>query len=169
MMERSVEKKWYLLASKPKQEERAVENLLNQSINAFTPKIKVEKLKQGRKIIKDEPLFMGYLFVQLSTQDPNWHKIRSTRGVRDWVRFSGVPATLNNKTVEAFIETTQSDNNSVQELMNKGDKVQIESGPFKGLSGIFECNDGEMRSMILIEFLGSTSRISIENEQISNN
>ena len=85
---------WYLAASKPKQEARAVENLTNQDIQAFCPMVKVEKLRRGNKVLVDEALFTGYIFINLSQQSPLWPKVRSSRGVRDWVKFAGNVAKL---------------------------------------------------------------------------
>ncbi|MCF6193625.1 MAG: transcription/translation regulatory transformer protein RfaH [Kangiellaceae bacterium] len=158
---------WYLASSKPKQENRAVENLSNQDIQAFCPMIKVEKLHRGNKVLVDEALFTGYIFISLSQQSPLWHKVRSSRGVRDWVRFAGKVAKLPSDLVENLLKINlASDNPIIINRFNQGEKVQILSGPFSGLSAIFEKDDGEKRSMIFVEFLGQKSRLTLPNDQI---
>jgi len=159
---------WFLAAAKSKQELRAVEQLKNQGINAFCPMIKVEKLQRGKKKIIEEALFCGYLFVNLSTDSPRWHKVRSTRGIRDWVRFAGEVAKLPIDLVNNLIEmTTKTDQQVIISRFNQGQKVRILSGPFSGLKGIYDKDDGELRSMILVDFLGQTNRLKIANEQIT--
>ena len=78
---------WYLVATKPKQEQRAAEHLSNQFIEYFLPEIEVEKSLRGKRSVRIEPLFPGYLFVALPKDSVFWSKIRSTRGIRDVIVF----------------------------------------------------------------------------------
>ncbi len=161
---------WYLAASKPKQELRAVKNLTNQDIQAFCPIIKIEKLYRGNKVLVDEALFTGYIFIYLSQQSPLWHKVRSSRGIRDWVKFAGKVAKLPSDLIDSLQKVNLSaDNPIIISRFNQGEKVRILSGPFSGLSAIFEKDDGEKRSMILVEFLGQKSRLTVSNDQITDN
>ncbi|MDH5434499.1 MAG: transcription/translation regulatory transformer protein RfaH [Gammaproteobacteria bacterium] len=158
---------WYLLASKPKQEIRAVENLANQGIKAYCPMIKVERMRAGKKYIVDEALFSGYLFVYLSPQSPIWHKVRSTRGVRDWVRFAHNVAQLPTALVEEILNQQNTmEEESVMRFYKPGESVRILSGPFQGLTGIYQASSGEERAIILIDFLGNTSQMIVDNQSI---
>jgi len=158
---------WYLATAKPKQELRAIEHLENQGIDGYCPLVRVERLVRGKKTIKQEALFSGYIFVNLSEQDPNWHKVRSTRGIRDWVRFSDKVAKLPPELVNKLIDFSEdSDEQLLISRFKKGQSVRILTGPFAGLSAVYEKDDGEMRSMILIEFLGQSNRLKVNNEQI---
>ncbi|MGX5201590.1 transcription/translation regulatory transformer protein RfaH [Aliikangiella sp. IMCC44632] len=158
---------WYLAASKPKQEMRAIENLENQGIKAFTPLIKVEKIRAGKRKIVEEAMFSGYVFINVAPTDGLWHKVKSTRGIRDWVKLAGsaakVPAELVNSLIEGVAKAQQA---KVLSCFKPGDSVVILDGPFKGLNGIFEMPDGEQRSMVLIDFLGKQNRVPVPNEQI---
>ena len=158
---------WYLATAKPRQEARAVENLNNQKIKAFCPTVKIEKLLRGKKQIVTEALFTGYLFINLSPQDALWHKVRSTRGIRDWVRFAGEVAKIPDNLVTSLIQANvEPEQQLVISHFNKGQAVRILSGPFAGLKAIYDKEDGEMRSMILVNFLGQTNRLQVPNEQI---
>lgn len=158
---------WFLAATKPKQEFKAVEHLSNQNISAYCPTIKIEKIVKNKKQTVKEVIFRGYVFIQLATDDSNWHKVRSTRGIRDWIRFSGkvakIPTPLVNelKTAESF------ENILVLNKMDSGDKVRILSGPFEGLEGIFQKDDGELRALILLSFLGKSNQISLDKSLLS--
>ena len=57
--------RWFLLQTKPKQEQRAVENLVRQEVQTFCPMVRVEKVSRGKRVEALEVLFSGYLFVQL--------------------------------------------------------------------------------------------------------
>ncbi len=159
---------WYLASAKPRQEQRAVENLANQEIRAFSPMIKVEKIRAGKKVVVEEAMFASYVFINLSQEDGLWHKVRSTRGIRNWVRFSGQTAKLPGDLINSLIHT----NNNQQDQLIKpcfeaGELVSILSGPFAGLKGVYQASSGEERSMILIQFLGNSNRLNLSNCQIT--
>jgi len=158
---------WFLAATKPNQEFRAVENLKTQNIHAFCPKLKVEKVSNKKKRVIEEAIFKGYIFIQISFNDPCWHKVRSTRGIRDWIRFSGNVAKIPTKLVLELINAQESKETIVLNKLNEGDGVRILAGPFEGLEGIFQKNDGDVRAIILLNFLGKSNRISIEQSQLS--
>jgi transcriptional antiterminator RfaH len=158
---------WYLAASKTREEFRAVEHLFNQGIKAFAPSINIEKIQAGRKIVVSEAMFKGYIFVNLFPEHELWHKVRSTRGVRDWVRFANKVAKVPCSLVDSLIQQNAENKFKViKKCFNLGDKVEVMSGPFKGLSGLYQTSCGETRSLILIDFLGKQSRLELENKQI---
>jgi len=158
---------WYLAASKPRQESRAVENLLNQGINAYSPKINIEKIRAGKKVVVSEAMFTGYVFINISPEDGLWHKVKSTRGIRDWVRFAAKPAKLPENLVEELIYQEKKESKSIiKKCFKAGDTIRILSGPFQGLTGIFQATSGVERSMILIEFLGNANYLKVDNSQI---
>ncbi|PCI73558.1 MAG: transcription/translation regulatory transformer protein RfaH [Gammaproteobacteria bacterium] len=158
---------WFLAATKPNQEFRAVENLKNQNIHSFCPTIKLEKVKGAKKQIVEEAIFKGYIFIQIALDDSCWHKVRSTRGIRDWIRFAGKVAKIPSDLVLDLINTITSKKIVLLNQMNDGDKVRILSGPFEGLEGVFQKGDGDVRAIILLNFLGKFNRISIDQSQLS--
>ncbi len=72
---------WYAIHSKPRQEERALENLERQGFQAWLPMLTVEKFRRGKLAKVVEPMFSRYLFIRLDTEQTNWSPIRSTLGV----------------------------------------------------------------------------------------
>ena len=72
-------KKWYLIKTKPRQENTAIINLENQEYTTYCPIAKINK--------KNVVLFPGYVFIYLDKHNENWSPIRSTKGVINFVRF----------------------------------------------------------------------------------
>lgn len=161
-----IEKAWFLINSKSKQERRAEEHLKNQEINCILPIIEVEKIIRGRRQKITEALFPGYLFVELQTNGQDWSKIRSTRGVRDFVRFGGVPARVPQSVLDhlQLLDATyaQPETNAPR----AGDKVVITEGPFKDLEGVFKISNGEERSIVLLTILGKVTEMELENTKL---
>ncbi|AUD78497.1 transcription/translation regulatory transformer protein RfaH [Kangiella profundi] len=159
-------KGWYLVHSKPRQELRAEEHLKNQAINCVLPLIEIEKIIRGKRQFISEPLFPGYLFVELQTNGQDWSKIRSTRGVRDFVRFGGVPGRVPESVLEHLKILEIRDPAIETNAPKAGDKVVITDGPFKDLEGVFKISNGEERSIVLLTILGKATEMELENNKL---
>lgn len=158
---------WYLLHCKPRQEGRAKENLGNQAINSFLPIVYIEKVVRGKRQTLQEPLFPGYIFVELPTDGSHWSKIRSTRGVRDFVRFGGIPGKISEQLInELKIIDDEFVTDMDGQTPKSGDKVRITAGPFRDLEGVFQIPDGEKRSIILLNLMGKLTKLEVMNSDI---
>ena len=150
---------WYALQLKPAQGDRALANLQNQDVACFYPKITVEKIKVGKRTQKLEPLFSGYLFVNLEQTDPMWAKLRSTRGVIRVVSFANKPAAMSDEVVQHIKDSL--DTVAEQGGIKPGQAVELDEGPFKGISAIFQAYDGEERAIVLISFMQKQQTLKV--------
>ena len=101
-------------------------------------------------------MFSRYLFIQLSDVTQNWSPIRSTLGVSKLVSFGNQPAKAPQSLIDFLREAPKKE---VERLFGVGDTVQVINGPLKGLEGIYQAHDGEMRAMILVELLGQPQKL----------
>jgi transcriptional antiterminator RfaH len=150
---------WYALQHKPAQGDRALQHLQNQDIACFYPKITVEKIKAGKRTKKLEPLFPGYLFVNLDQTDPVWAKLRSTRGVLRIVGFANKPAAISDEVIQHIKDSL--DSVAEQGGIKPGQSVQLNEGPFEGINAIFQAYDGEARAIVLINFMQKQQRVKV--------
>ncbi|MEQ5814537.1 transcription/translation regulatory transformer protein RfaH [Marinobacter sp. NFXS11] len=150
---------WYALQHKPAQGDRALQHLQNQDIACFYPKISVEKIKGGKRSKKLEPLFPGYLFVNLEPTDPMWSKLRSTRGVLRIVGFANKPAPISNAVIQHIKESL--DSVAEQGGIKPGQAVELSEGPFEGINAIFQAYDGEERAIVLVNFMQKQQSIRV--------
>lgn len=151
--------RWYLVQCKPRQENRAVENLRNQLIPCYCPQHTVEKVRHGKRAVTQQPLFSGYIFIHLCKLNDNWHSIRSTRGVQRLVTFANEPLAVPDDIIDALqarLALTEK-----QPLFNEGAPVTITDGPFKDLDAIFCKADGEERALILLNLLHRQQHIKV--------
>ncbi len=146
---------WYLVHTKPRQERVALEHLERQGYPCYLPLLRQEKPRSGTVAVVDEPLFPRYLFVELgdTLQDRSWSPIRSTRGVSRLVTFGSQPARVPDALVAALQQQEASRQGKVVKLFEVGDRVCIAEGPFAGVEGIFQLEEGERRVMVLIELM----------------
>jgi len=153
-------KKWYLIRTKPRQEQKAKLNLENQGYGVFCPMAKIN----NRLVV----LFPSYLFVQLNEKTQNWSPINSTMGVSNFVKFGPNFAKVPTSVIE-FIKTNQ---NSISDKLKdlkkfkSGDKVQISNGAFKNWVAIFKCHTSDERVILLMNLLGREQRLSIKEKSV---
>ncbi|MCL7945156.1 transcription/translation regulatory transformer protein RfaH [Marinobacter sp. ATCH36] len=150
---------WYALQHKPAQGDRALAHLQNQDIVCFYPKVTVEKIRAGKRTKKLEPLFPGYLFVNLEQTDPQWAKLRSTRGVIRVVSFANKPAGIPDDVIQHVKDSL--DAVAEQGGIKPGQQVELDDGPFKGISAIFQAYDGEERAIVLISFMQKQQTVKV--------
>ena len=154
-------KKWYLIKTKPRQENIAKQNLENQNYGTFCPMAKIN----NRLVV----LFPGYLFVQLNEKTQNWSPINSTKGVLYFVKFGLNFAKVPTSVIE-FIKTNQHITTDKIKNLNKfkpGDKVQISDGAFKNWIAIFKCYKSDERVILLMNLLGREQSLNIKEKSVT--
>lgn len=146
------QRRWYVVQCKPRQDCRALEHLVRQGFHCYLPTLHVEKLQHGRLIEIEEPLFPGYLFIELDELRDNWHPIRSTRGVNQIVRFNKHPVPVRDEIINA-IRRRLADSRTKVPYLRPGERVVITKGCFADLEAIFVANDGQERVTLLMTVL----------------
>lgn len=160
---------WYVVHSKPREEQKALENLQKQGFECFLPMLTLEKLVRGRLKSVSEPLFSRYLFVQTQSQNQNFSVIKSTLGVYRLVSFGPLPSQINDtliETIRSLESLLGSEINVFQPLIRSGDEVIMVEGPLKGLRGIFHESSGTKRAFVLIELLHKQHVIHVDKSDI---
>jgi transcriptional antiterminator RfaH len=154
---------WYVIHTKPRQEQRALDNLAQQGYVCYLPMLASEKLRQGALKVVLEPLFARYLFIQLDSchSSKSWTPIRSTLGVSRLVTFGAEPAKVDSHLIDALRADNRSQCEEPQRLFKAGDQVQINDGAFAGLQAIYQMPSGENRAMVLIEILTKTVKLTL--------
>ncbi len=155
-------KAWYLVQCKPRQDERAEENLKRQGYEYFRPQCQRERLVRGSLQVQSESLFPGYLFIRLAA-DANWAPLRSTRGVSRLVGFGGMPLSVADELVAELQRRVEP---LPEPALKPGDRVRIVTGSFAELDAIFLALDGEERVTLLMRLLHREHRLSLPLESI---
>jgi transcriptional antiterminator RfaH len=166
---------WYLIHTKPTQEERAAQNLEKQGYTIFFPRCQVQRTRRNKLVHLIEPLFARYLFIQLDDITSNWYPIRSTRGVHALVRFgtNSDPVSVPDQLIaqlKLLQEQSDLDGRPAIALFESNQALAITSGPFVGLSGLFQklhvSEDGQARALLLVEILGKPQSLSFDLVQV---
>lgn len=156
--------KWFLVYCKSKQDTRAEENLARQGFNVFRPTINIVKSKIGRQsYVQCESLFPRYVFIHVNPEITSLAPVKSTFGVAGFVKFGNEYATASESLID---EIKQNINKQIslrndRETFKQGDDVYVDGCGFDHVKAIYHNPCGEQRAMILMDILGSESKILV--------
>lgn len=154
---------WYALQSKPNKEDALNEQLLNQGIEVFYPRIRVNPVNPRARKIK--PYFPGYMFIKADLETVGLSTIQWMPFSRGMVIFDQEPAPVPDFLIDAIKRKVEQVNAAGGEIftgLNKGDAVLIEEGPFAGYEAIFDLRlPGSERVRVLIKLL-SERQVPVE-------
>ena len=131
---------WYVVHTRPKQEDRTGTNLRTWGIETITPKLRVNKFNEftGKLTQIVKPLFPRYIFSRFRYNEL-YHRVRYTRGVHSLVCFDNRPIPVDDEIIElvrlqiggdGFVKTCDE--------LKPGDEVVINNGRFQNFCGVFE-------------------------------
>ena len=153
---------WYLIHTKIRKEQCALQNLEQQGFECYLPEMHAEKLRRGTMAVVPEPLFPRYLFIRLSTglESQSWAPIRSTVGVSRLVTFGQTPAKIEDELIAQLQVKTDSAEVQLRHFV-PGEQVVVTDGPFVGVEAIYQMADAEGRVMVLLNILSKQVKMSV--------
>ena len=160
---------WYAVHTHPKQENRTQSNLKAWNVEIFFPRIRDCRFNEftGEPSYFIKPMFPGYLFARFALSNL-LYKVRFTRGVHSVVSIGIDPAPVDDRVIE--IIAAQIDETGCVKIgadLEPGAKVLIHSGPFKGLTGIFEREASSAdRIRILLDCVSFQASVEVEKMRV---
>ena len=146
----TIEKKWYAVITRPRWEKKLALKLTELGITNYCPLNRVLRQWSDRKKVVLEPLFKGYLFVQLP-EASKWD-IKNVAGVLNFVYWLGRPAVIKNEEIDTIRRFLQEfENVEVSDKVELNDKVLVKQGIMMNYSGF------------VIEVLGNRARVMINS------
>lgn len=161
---------WYLVQTKPGQDQRAEQHLANQGYELLRPMARRRKRHGRRWRTVTEALFPRYLFIHLDDEAENWAPIRSTRGVTGLVRFGMFPTPVPSEIIDGLKSRMEPETGCVDLTgvtdFRAGERVRLTEGPFEGLEAIFLARKAEERVMVLLEVMQRQQRIAVPEQAL---
>jgi transcriptional antiterminator RfaH len=158
---------WYVVNTKPHQEDLAELTLQRLGVETFSPRLKQSKLIGQRRLTVTGPLFPGYLFARFSL-DTRYRAVCYAQGVRKIVAFGPEPSVVDEKIIDSIKSNLQEGYVTVQRpLFTAGQTVRIQEGPFRGFEAVFvhEMSD-QQRVVLLLQALSYQARVVVELEHV---
>ena len=158
---------WYVVQTKPGNEDRVQNNLQRQEIENFLPRLGTYEHRQGAMVHRIKPLFPNYLFAKFHL-GLHYYNVKWTRGVNRILGNGSEPTPISGQVI-SMIKEKAGENNLIrlEDEWKEGDLIQVTSGPFKDLMGIFQKKmSSQGRVRVLLSLIGVDVPVQISKWQI---
>ncbi len=142
---------WYAVHTKPRWEKKVATLLQDKGFENYCPLNKVMRQWSDRKKVVMEPLFKGYVFVQVD-EKLKWD-ILSINGIVNYVHWLGKPAKIPNSEID-----------TIRRFLNEFEGIEvIETGV--QLNSAVQVKQGVLMHYkgIVIELHGNRAKVKIES------
>ena len=154
-----LEYQWHVLHTASRQEKVLSETLTAMGVNHFLPLVRQTRYYGKRKAVIELPLFPSYMFV-FGTLDDVYQADRTRRVAR----IIPVPdqQQLDVELRNLHLALSKDATLDRYPLLKKGVRVEVRSGPFRGLQGVIEDRTKMDRLFLMVEMLGTAARMQID-------
>ena len=158
---------WFLAQLKPNSARIAERNIARQGFTTFLPLAEETHQRRGKFSTTLRPLFPGYIFVAFDACGGLWRKINATLGVTRLVSFGTAPAPVPLGLVSQLMLRCDAQGKLLPpKLLEPGDRVAITRGPFANFVAEVEQIAPDRRIWVLMEIMGSQTRVALRAEQL---
>jgi transcriptional antiterminator NusG len=155
---------WVVLHTKSRCEKILSEEMTLQGIDHFLPLVGQVKYYGRRKAFVNEPLFPGYLFLKGTIADA--YQAARTKRVANILRVVGqtrIAWELHN----LWLAISSGARLDPFPALKEGVRVEITSGPFRGIEGIVQERARANRLILQIETLGRAVSLELDGAILS--
>lgn len=142
---------WYVVYTRPRWEKKIAKVLEEKGIESYCPLNRVYRQWSDRKKVVYEPLFKGYVFLQIESS--RMWDVKQIDGILNYVYWNGKPAIVREeeiKTIRNFLsEFTDVEVQEIRITVNT--PVEIKRGVLMNYKGI------------VLEIIGSKAKVQIES------
>ena len=155
---------WYALRTKARKEDVVWQQLRNQGIEHYYPRVRVHPVNPRARKIK--PYFPGYLFIRVDLEEMGRSAFQWMPHSLGLVSFGGEAARIPDNVMNEMKQRVQEIAEAGGEIfdgLKPGDAVRIQAGPFAGYEAIFDTRlDGKERVRVLLQFINDRREVPIE-------
>ena len=140
-----MEKKWFVVYTRPQQELKVAEQLSVLGITNYCPTITLLKQYSDRKKKVNKPLLSSYVMVEVEENQRN--KVFSCSGIVRYLFYLGRPAVVPTFEINLMQNHLNGVYNDIEvTTLSVGDYHTITQGPFSGVSGkVVETNNTKVK------------------------
>jgi len=154
----------FIIFTKPREEQRARENLERQGFEVFLPLCREGKLST-------KPLFPRYLFVYPGIL--HWGKIKNTFGVCYIIKNDNTPSEIPEEVITEIKSRIGADGiirleAKPERTFKKNQKIRIMTGKYADLDGLFVAREKD-RITALISMMGRQMYVKVKEKNVAQN
>ncbi|MDX2084099.1 MAG: transcription termination/antitermination protein NusG [Candidatus Melainabacteria bacterium] len=138
-------RRWYIIHTYSGHENKVKVNLerriesMNMGHKIFrveVPQKPVTKIKDGKRMDREERLFPGYVLVEMIMDDDSWYVVRYTPGVTKFIGGDKKPIPAKDSEIKRILLRSQPTGiTTIQIDLSVGENIRIVSGPFADFEG----------------------------------
>lgn len=149
------------------------------------PTEKVVETKGGKRKVREQKLFPGYMMIRMRLTDETWYLVLGTGGVGDFTGAGGKPMPMPESEVRRLlgqeITVTEASDGEPSPVMVKpkeaapairfsvvvGEAVKVKEGPFENFEGhVHSLDDHTGKIKVMIEIFGRSTEVELEHWQV---
>jgi transcriptional antiterminator RfaH len=158
---------WFLAQMKPNCANIANTNLQRQGFKTFLPLEEKTRQRNGKFVSATSPLFPGYIFVAFDVASGLWRTVNSTSGITRLVSFGKEPTAVPLDLVSQLMLRCNAQGKLLPpKLLKPGDQVTLTKGPFASFVAEVDKIAPDRRIWVLIEIMGSQTRVAVKADQL---
>jgi len=166
-----MEKNWFAVRTKPRQELYAKEQFNRQGFEVYLPQTLALVRHARKKNWVKRPFFPNYLFLHLGSNERRWSSIASTYGAIGAVRFGDNYPLVPEGVISYLIECEDEYGRILSESrpgapFRPEQRVRIVDGSMKGLEGTFMLMSGRERVQVMLDLLSRSVNVHLPLEHV---
>ena len=142
---------WYAVHTRPRWEKKVASLLDDQGIEHYCPLNKVTRQWSDRKKVILEPLFKGYVFIQIP-ESKKWELLK-VNGIVNFVYWLGKPAKIREDEID-----------TIRKFLHEFDDVEVQDGLLT-VRSVVRIKQGVLMNYkgLVLELNGNKARVKIES------
>lgn len=167
-MEKKLEKKWFVLYTKPRWEKKIDATLIRKGVESWCPLQKIERQWTDRKKVIEDPLFKSYVFVHIDEAEKT--NVLMTDGVLNFVYYLGKPAIIKDEeinTIKMYLAEKDARISIISdEGFKAGEKIRVNFGVFMDKEGTV-LRGSKKKVYVQLQSLGQVMVVEFPAEYLS--
>jgi transcriptional antiterminator RfaH len=162
LLEHAADERWYCVHTTFARETTAAEYLRSKHVPVYNPMLPARGPRTGR--MRAQPLFPRYLFARFAV-GRDFETVRYGRGIVSVVSDMEGPLPVADAVIDDIRQNLESGGYS--QVLVAGEKVQVGSGAFEGLTGIFHAYaSGQERVRILMDLMNRPVMVELPVSEV---
>lgn len=163
---------WYVIHTYSGYEEAVARNLRqriesldmqDKIFSVVVPKEKKIKIKGGKRVVVEEKVYPGYVFVEMIVTDDSWYVVRNTPRVTGFVGSGVTPIPVSRQEVDILLKLMGQEEPKYKFDVTIGDPVRITDGPFKDFEGkVNEVDEEKGKVKVLVSMFGRETPVELD-------
>jgi len=154
--------RWYAVYVRSRYEKKVHQMLHEREVVSFLPLVETWRQWSDRKKKVSEPLFRGYVFVNIDIHRDHI-QVLDTEGVVKFIGIGRNPSVIGEKDIDWLKKLVREPDaiNGIVASLPAGQRVRVLAGPFKDLEGVVVKQGRETRLVVYFDSIMQGVEVSI--------